>query len=70
MVLTKQKGFYSYDGMSGFEKFKELSSNEKFCCSLMDKKVSDKEYGHVFKVWDRFEIKAMKFYHDLHLNEI
>ena len=56
--------------MSGFEKFKELSSNEKFYHSLMRKKVSDKEYDHVLKVWDRFEIKAMKFYHDLHLNEI
>ena len=30
-------------------------------------KVSDKEYEHVLKVWNKFEIKTMKDYHDLYL---
>ena len=54
--------------MSDFEKFKEvLPSKEKFYSSLTDKKMSDKYYGHVLHVWNKFEIKTMKDYHDLHL---
>ena len=38
--------------MTDFEKFKErLPSKEKFCSSLPGKKISDKKYEHVFKVW-------------------
>ena len=51
--LVKQKGFYPYESMSDFEKFKEeLSSKEKFDSLLADKKVSDKEYEHVLKLWN------------------
>ena len=31
------------------------------------KKVSDKEYEHFLKVWNKFEMKTMKDYHDLYL---
>ena len=34
---------------------------------LTGTKISDKEYGHVLKVWDRFEMKTIKVYHDLYL---
>ena len=38
--------------MTDFEKFKErLPSKEKFCSSLPGKKISDKKYEHVLKVW-------------------
>ena len=48
--LVKQKGFYSYEYMSDFEKFKEeLPDKEKFCSFLTVKKISDKEYDHVLK---------------------
>ena len=48
--LVKQKGFYSYEYMSDFEKFKEeLPDKEKFCSFLTAKKISDKEYDHVLK---------------------
>ena len=37
--LVKQKGFYPYEYMSGFEKFKEiLPSKKKFYNSLTGKK--------------------------------
>ena len=37
--LVKQKGFYAYEYMSGFEQFKdELPSKEKFYSSLTGKK--------------------------------
>ena len=51
LCLVKQKGFYPYECMSGFEKFKEeLPSKEKFYSLLMGKKISNKEYEHVLKV--------------------
>ena len=51
--------------MSDFENFKEkLPSKEKFYSSLTGKKISNKENENVLKVWDKFEMKAMKFCHD------
>ena len=42
--LVKQKGFYPYEYMSDFEKFKEQSpSKEKFYSSLAGKKISEKD---------------------------
>ena len=41
--LIKQKGFYRYEYMSDFEKFKEqLPRKEKFYSSLTVKEISDK----------------------------
>ena len=66
--LVKQKGFYPYAYLSGFEKFEEkLPSKEKFYKSLTGKEISDKDSEHVLKVWNAFEIKTMKDYHDLYL---
>ena len=54
--------------MTDFENFKEkLPSKEKFYSSLAGKKIGDKEYGHVLNLWDRFETKTMKDYHDVYL---
>ena len=63
--LVKQKEFYPYEYMSDFAKFKEqLPSKKKFCSSLTGKKISDKEYEHVLKVRNKFQMKTMKDYHD------
>ena len=52
--LVKQKGFYPYEYMNHFEKFKEeLPSKEKFYSSLTDRKISDKEYEYVLNVWKK-----------------
>ena len=62
--LVKQEGFYPYEYMSNFEKFKEqLPSKEKFYSCLTSKKTSEKEHEHGRKVWNKFEMKAMKDYH-------
>ena len=54
--------------MSDFEKFKEeLTSKEKFYSSLAGKKISDKEYDHIIKIWDKLEMKTTKDYHNLYL---
>ena len=73
--LIKQKGFYPFEYMSDFETFKEqLPSKEKFYSSLTGKNISDKEYEHVLKAWNIFEmmkgemIKTMKDYHGMYLN--
>ena len=46
---------------------KKLPRKEKFYSSLTGKKVSDKGYEHLLKVWNKFEMKTMKDYHDLYL---
>ena len=64
--LINHRGFYPYEYLSGFEKFKEiLSSKAQFYGSLIRKKISDKEYEYFLKVWGRFEINAKKYYHNL-----
>ena len=61
--------------MCDFEKFQEeLPCKEKFHSTLTDRKIIDKEYEHTIlmykynlSVWNKFEIKTMKDYHDLYL---
>ena len=65
--LVKQIGLYPYEYMSNFEKFKELPNKETFYSSLTGKKISDKEYKHGLNVLNKFEVKTMKYYHDLYL---
>ena len=66
--LDKRKGFYPYEYLTDFEKFKEeLPNKEKFYSSSNDRKITDKEYEHVINVWKKTEMKTMKDYHDLYL---
>ena len=44
-----------------------MRRKEKFYSSLTDKKITDKEYEHVLNVWNIFEMKTMKDYHNLYL---
>ena len=54
--------------MNDFEKFKEeLPNKEKFDNSLTNRKINNEEYEHVLHVWNNFEMKTMKDYHDLYL---
>ena len=54
--------------MSDFENFKEeLPSKEKFYSSLTDRKISNEEYEHVLSVWNKFQMKTIKDYHNLYL---
>ena len=66
--LVKQKGFYPYEYIRSFEKFKEhLHSTEKFNSLLTLKKFNDKKYQHPLKAWYRFQMKTIKNYHSLYL---
>ena len=54
--------------MSDYEKFKEkMQDKKRFYSSSTEKKISNKEYERVLKVWDKFEKKTMKDYHELYL---
>ena len=66
--LVKQKGFYPYEYMSDFGKFKKkLPSKQKFNSSLTGKRINDKDYKHVLKIWNTFQMKTMKNNHGLYL---
>ena len=66
LVLVIQKGFYPYEYMSDFDKLKEeFPIKENFYSSLTGRKISDKDNDHILKVWNKFEMKTMKDYHDL-----
>ena len=57
--LIKQKRFDPYEHMT--------KQRKKFYSSLTGTKISNKKYDHVPKVWNKFEMKTMKDYHDLYL---
>ena len=60
---------WAYEYVSNFEKFKDqLSSKENIYSLLTDRKITDREYEHILYVWNMFEMKPMKEYHDLYLN--
>ena len=64
--LVKQKGFSPYEYMCDLEKLNEnLPDKNQFYSSLRGKGISDKEYQHVLKVWNKFEKNMRKDYHDL-----
>ena len=67
-IVVKQKGFYPNEYMRDFEKCKEqFPSKKKFYNSSTGEKISDKEYEHGLKVWNKCGMKTMKDYHNLHL---
>ena len=39
----------------------------EFYSSLTNRRISDKEFDYVFTVWNKFEMKTMKDYHDAYL---
>ena len=69
LELVKRKGVYPYDYMSSFERLGEtcLPPIECFYSKLNDKGISTEDYAHARLVWDIFEMKTMRDYHDLYL---
>ena len=66
--LVRQKGCDPYSNMCNFKKIKEkVPGKNEFYSSLSGSRISDKEHEHVLKVWDKFEIKTMKDYHEFYL---
>ena len=66
--LTR-KGAYPYDYVDNLDRLSEtqLPPKEAFHSKLNDKHISDEDYEHALKVWEAFDCKTLKDYHDLYL---
>ena len=68
-VLLLRKGVYPYENMHSWEKFNEttIPPIESFYSKLNLEDFTDKDYSHVQKVWEVFEIRNRGQYHDLYV---
>ena len=67
--LLTRKGVYPYDYVSSLDKLseKQLPPKEEFYSKLNDENISEDDYLHAIRVWDTFECKTLRDYHDLYL---
>ena len=67
--LLLRKGIYPYEYMDSWERFDEntIPPKEAFYSELNLENITDKDYEHVKKVWETFEIKNIGEYHDLYV---
>ena len=66
-LLTKT-GVYPYEYMDSLEKLEEtkLPPKEAFYSRLNDENISDEDYAHAKKVWETFNMKTLRDYHELY----
>ena len=64
--LLLRKGIYPYEYMDSWEKSDEntIPPKEPFYSKFNLENMTDKDYEHVKKVWEAFEIKDLGEYHD------
>ena len=67
--LLLRKGVFPYDWFKSFEKLNanKLPPKEAFHSKLYDSDISDEDHHHTEKVWENFEMKTFKEYHDAYL---
>ena len=65
-AFVLRKGVYPFEYMNSFERFNETSlpPKEAFYSTLTDSHISE----HAKKVWEAFECKTLRDYHDLYLD--
>ena len=68
LSLLTRKGVYPYEYMNSLEKLKEtkLPSREAFYSRLNGVGICDEDYEHAREVWETFEMKSLKDYHNLY----
>ena len=68
-VLLLRKGVYPYEYMDSWERFDETSlpDEKAFYSELYLGDITDKDYTHVQKVLQEFNLKNLGDYHDLYL---
>ena len=68
LSLLMRKGVYPYEYASSCERFndEQLPPKEAFYSKLSDEVISDDDYKHAQEVWDEFDMKTFKDYHDLY----
>ena len=69
LELLKRKGVYPYDYVDRLDKLAEtqLPPKEAFYSRLSGDNISDEDYEHAQNVWEAFDCKILKDYHDLYL---
>jgi hypothetical protein len=67
LELLCTKGVYPYEYVDNVELFSEteLLPQDAFYSHLNGCDISDKEYEHTCKVWEVFECKTFRYYHEL-----
>lgn len=67
--LLKQKGVFPYEFMSDFKKLSvgSLPLKKEFYSQLNNSNISNEDYEHAQKVWETFNCKTMRDYHNLYL---
>ena len=67
--LLLRKGIYLYEYIDSWKRFNEntIPPKEAFYSKLNLENITDKDYEHVKKVWEAFEIKNLGKYHDLYV---
>ena len=68
LSLLMRKGVYPYEYASSCEIFndEQLPPKEAFYSKLSDEDISDDDYKHALAVWEEFDMKTFKDYHDLY----
>ena len=69
LKLLLRKGVFPYDWFDNFGKLSSTSlpPKEAFHSILNDSGISEEDYQHAQKVWETFNMKTMRDYHDLYL---
>ena len=67
--LIKRKGVFPYDWFDSFDRLSErnLPLKEAFHSILNDSDITEEDYKHAQNVWETFNMKTMRDYHDLYL---
>ena len=67
--LITRKGVFPYDYVSNLSKLTEtqLPPKEEFYSKLNDEDISEEDFYHAIRVWDVFNCKTIRDYHDLYL---
>ena len=69
LSLLLRKGVFPYDHFDSLDRLKEtaLPPIEAFYNELNKSNISATDYHHAQKVWETFEMKTMREYHDLYM---
>ena len=67
--LLLRKGIYRYEYIASWERLDEntIPPKEAFYSKINLENITDKDYDHIKKVWEAFEIKHLGKYHDLYV---
>ena len=68
-MLLLRKGVYPYEDMDDWDRFNEekLPNKSDFYSSLNMEDISEIDYRHALKVFNKFNIKNLGEYHDLYV---